>query len=212
MGVACWTGDVESLDRRGQAQRIGRDKTIANHQSASGYEGQKHLHGGNIEGDGRDREQAIERGEAGFAHRGMQKVGQRTMRDHHSLGFTRRAGSVDDVREMVRGKTTRPVIKDNGGLRDIVDIHQGNCVAAAGRKRSVHDQGGRPAFFQNGHQALARFMRIEWYITGSGFEDCKEGHGELGGSLHAYRDGTAGAGAQACSCRAIASLRSCSCR
>src|SRR6202044_4223590 len=36
-------------------------------------------------------------------------------------------------------------------------------------------------------------MRIKRYVTGSSFEDCKEGHGELGGSLHAYRDGTAGA-------------------
>ncbi len=42
--------------------------------------------------------------------------------------------------------------------------------------------------------ALGRFMRIKWYIAGSGFEDCKESHGEFGGSLHAYRDGTAGAG------------------
>ncbi len=48
------------LKRRGQPQRVGRDKTIANYQRASGYQGQKHLHGGDIEGDGRDREQAIE--------------------------------------------------------------------------------------------------------------------------------------------------------
>ena len=53
-----------------------------------------------------------------------------------------------------------------------------------------------PAFFKNGHQALARFLRIEWYITGSSFENGKQGHRELGRSLHADRDGTAGPGAQ----------------
>ncbi|WDT90696.1 hypothetical protein H0E86_03305 [Streptomyces sp. SCSIO-PteL053] len=76
----------------------------------AGEQGVVELEGGDVEGDGGDREQPVLRPDRSLLPHAHEEVEQGAVRDHHTLGPSGRARGVDDVRGVLRKEWGDPAV------------------------------------------------------------------------------------------------------